>query len=515
MKREEMIQRMEEARTETCDLVIIGGGATGLGAALDATTRGARVLLLEKSDFASGTSSRSTKLIHGGVRYLRQGNLRLVRESLRERGLLLRNAPGLIHSLQFVIPSYGKWDSLFYGSGLKVYDLLAGRLNLGPSRHLSKDEILSAMPGIADGGLLGGTLYFDAQFDDSRLAIALAKTAAARGAVVINYMRVVSFLKKSGSAISRVIVRDEESGMEHEVKARAVINAAGPFVDELLRLNGSRSGRMITPSRGSHLVIDGSHLPGGRALMVPKTDDGRVLFLIPWHGSVLVGTTDTPCEDVVSDPSPSGEEVAYLLEHAGRFLERRPRIEDVRSMFAGLRPLVRAKGSKGGLPTSMVSRDHAISVSPGGLVTVTGGKWTTYRKMAEDAVDVAMAVAGMGGRHCRTAKLPLDCGPRAAVTEERLHPDLPYGKSDFDKGAREEMARKLEDLLARRTRCLFLNARAACAIAPVVAGWLGAALGRDSNWVDREISGFRNKARTYFPREIGEEMATPMDGRAP
>ena len=503
MNRDQMIQQMEDARSELWDLVIIGGGATGLGSALDAATRGLRVLLLEKNDFASGTSSRSTKLIHGGVRYLRQGNVKLVRESLRERGLLMRNASGLVDSLQFVVPSCGRFDSLYYGVGLKVYDLLAGSLNIDSSRHLTKEEMLNAMPGISDKGIRGGTLYFDAQFDDARLAIAIARTAVARGAVVVNYMKAASFRKGSGSTISSVIARDEENGAEHEIRTRAVINAAGPFVDDVIGMEGSTKTKMITPSRGSHLVIDGSYLPGGKALMVPKTDDGRVLFLIPWHGSVLVGTTDVSCENIDPDPIPSHEEIAYLLEHAGRYLERAPHAEDVRSMFAGLRPLVSTKRADGARSTSTISRDHVISTSAGGMVTVTGGKWTTYRKMAEDAVDVAMAVAGITGRNCDTDNVVLESGSREVGSGEQLHPNLPYRMSDLDKGISEEMARNLEDLLARRTRCLFLNAAASHSIAPVVAGRLGAALGKGSSWVENEVGAFRAQAARYLPTEIG------------
>ena len=499
MKRDQMIQQLEDAGSKPWDVVVVGGGATGLGAALDAATRGVRVLLLEKKDFASGTSSRSTKLIHGGVRYLRQGNLKLVRESLRERGLLMGNAPGLVHPLEFIVPSCRKWDSLYYGAGLKVYDLLAGGLNLGSSRHLTKGELLDAMPGIDAEGIRGGTLYFDAQFDDARLAVALARTAANNGAVVINYMNVVDLWKKPDGGLTTVIVRDEEVSLEHEVKAKVVINAAGPYVDAVLRLDDPSAGRMITPSRGAHLVIDGTRLPGSKALMIPKTDDGRVLFLIPWNGSLLLGTTDIPCHEVVSDPSPSSEEVSYLLEHAGRYLERPPCVEDVKSMFAGLRPLVSSEQGKGTLATSVISRDHVIRTSPGGVVTVTGGKWTTYRKMAEDAVNVALEVAGVGDRKCRTEEVALDSGTPLTGSDEPLHSGLPYAVGDLERGIQEEMARKVEDLLARRTRCLFLDARASHAIAPVAARMLGEALGKGPNWVASEVSAFRELASDYLP----------------
>lgn len=509
MNRGEMIDQLERQGSAPWDLVIIGGGATGLGSALDAAARGCRVLLLEQNDFAKGTSSRSTKLIHGGVRYLRQGNLSLVRDSLRERGLIMRNAPGLVRALPFVIPSYWWWESAFYGIGLKVYDLLAGKLGLSRSRHLSRAEVLERCPGIADAGLRGGTLYFDAQFDDARLAIAIARTAAARGGVLINHMPVTSLLKGKDGMISGVAARDAESGDEYEIQARVVVNATGPFADRVRALDQPGAPSAVTLSRGVHVVLDKSFYSSESALMIPETDDGRVLFLIPWHGRVLVGTTDTPCADVSPDPQPGAEEIDYLLDHAGRYLKKQPGSDDARSVFAGLRPLVHRDGKEDKSDTSTLSRDHHIRVSTSGLVTVTGGKWTTYRRMAEDVVDEALRRAGITGRHCRTEGLVLDAGPGAmgGGTRSFVHAALPYEMEDFERAIRDEMARTLEDVLSRRTRCLILDAKAALEVAPAVVERLALALGKDSRWAEAELAAFREIAARYLPRKTRLEEA--------
>ena len=502
------------------DIVVIGGGATGLGAAVDSVARGYRTLLLESQDFAHGTSSRSTKLIHGGIRYLEQGNVPLVREALRERGILLRNAPHLVHSRDFVVPAYHWHELPYYGTGLKLYDLLAGRLRLGWSRWISRAEVQKRIPTIRGRGLHGGILYTDGQFDDSRLAITLARTLADLGGTVLNYTTVTNFTRRDGR-IAGLIARDVETGEELAIQARAVINATGVFADALRRLDDAGAQPLLTLSQGSHLVLDRSFMPGSAALLVPRTDDGRVLFSIPWHDHVLVGTTDTPTNDLAIEPRPLHEEVAYLIEYVGRYLDRRPLPTEILSTYAGLRPLLRGQiGSR----TSTLSREHAVVVSESGLVTVTGGKWTTYRRMAIDAVNHAARVANLAARPSPTAELKLHgwqedgshaddplvvygsdtpqveaLGVDHPEWNQSLHPALPYRAQAVVWAARHEAARSVQDVLARRTRALFLDARASIEAAPQVAKLLAAELGRDKVWEEQQVAEFRTLAASYLP----------------
>jgi glycerol-3-phosphate dehydrogenase len=517
------------------DVLVIGGGATGLGAAVEAAARGYRTALLEGYDFAKGTSSRSTKLAHGGVRYLRQGDISLVIEALRERGLLLRNAPHLVHNLRFVVPSYEWWEGPFYGAGLKVYDLLAGRFGLGPSHQLSREETLSLLPTVEPAGLRGGVVYHDAQFDDARLAVALARTCDGLGGAAVNGVRVVGLLKAGGprGLVTGVAARDEETGDTFEVAARAVINATGVFADEVRRLDQPDAEPLLAPSQGVHLVLDRRFLPGDSAVLVPHTDDGRVLFAVPWLERVVVGTTDTPVAAVDLEPRPLPQEVEFLLAHAGRYLTGHPRPQDVLACFAGLRPLVAGAGAGGGdgsaarlvRDTAALRRDHTLLVSASGLVTITGGKWTTYRRMGEDAIDAAAAVAGLPDRPSVTATLRLHGAPAAPagavaaayairygadaaelerlVAErpewgEPLHPRLPYRAGEVVWAARHEMARGVEDVLARRTRALLLDARASAEAAPRAAALMAAELGRDDAWQRRQVAAYRELARGYW-----------------
>jgi len=500
------------------DFVVIGGGATGLGCAVDASARGFRTLLLEQHDFAKGTSSRSTKLVHGGVRYLRQGNVSLVLEALKERGLLLQNAPHLVRNLPFVVPNYSWWEGPFYGIGLKMYDLLAGRSGFGRSRHLSRAETIRRIPTIEPEGLDGGVVYFDGQFDDARLAINLAQTAVEQGGVLLNYVK-VSALSKSGGEISGVRAIDQETGRSFEVVARAVINATGVFADTVRRMDDPGADSMISPSQGVHIVLDRSYLPGDSAIMVPKTDDGRVLFAIPWHNRVVVGTTDTPIESPALEPRPLADEVSFLLEHTARYLTRDPTPADVLSVFAGLRPLVSSASEEG---TASLSRDHTLHVSDSGLVTIAGGKWTTYRKMAEDTIDLAATLAGLEDRESVTKGLrihgsqshaevpsPLsDYGSDATLIrglsaedprfEERLHPAYDVTVAQVVWAARHEAARTVEDVLARRTRMLLIDARASIAMAPAVATWMARELGRDAAWEASQVQEFATLAAGYL-----------------
>jgi glycerol-3-phosphate dehydrogenase len=518
------------------DFVIVGGGATGLGVAIDAASRGYRTLLLEQSDLGKGTSSRSTKLVHGGVRYLQQGNLALVLEALKERGLLRANAPHLVRNLSFVVPNYEWWEGPFYGIGLKLYDLLAGRHGFGRSRFLSRDRTLQLLPTIEPAGLVGGVIYYDGQFDDARLCIALARTAAAHGAVLVNYARVTGLVKRDGAVVG-VRVRDleaapgpdagqpagdgrERNGAEREVSAGVVVNATGPWTDEVRRMDDPGAGRLVRHSQGAHLVLPRDFLPGESAIMVPRTDDHRVLFAIPWLDRVLVGTTDTPVPEASLDPVALDGEVDFLLEHAGRYLDRDPTRADVLSVFAGLRPLV---GGDDDVATASLSRDHTLIISDAGLVTITGGKWTTYRRMAEDTVDQAATLAGLEDRPCVTRDLRLhgyhrqahrfgELAPYGSDAPELrdllsrdpryarpLHPSLQVRAGEVVWAVRHELARTVEDFLARRSRALLLDARAAVEAAPAVADLMAEGLGRDDAWARDQVDRFARLAQDYLP----------------
>jgi glycerol-3-phosphate dehydrogenase len=508
------------AAGDTWDVVVIGGGATGLGVAVESAARGYTTLLLEQSDFAKGTSSRSTKLVHGGVRYLQQGDVSLVLEALHERGLLIQNAPHLVHHLPFVVPVYDWWEGPFYGIGLKLYDALAGRLGLGPSRNLSREETLERIPTVEPDGLRGGVIYYDGQFDDSRLAVTLACTLADLGGTPLNYVRVTGLLRsdRGGTgAIEGVRAVDEESGREMEIRARVVVNATGVFTDQVRRMDDPGAGSMVTASQGVHIVLDRTFLPGDSAIMVPHTSDGRVLFAVPWHGRVIVGTTDTPVPEASLEPRALDEEVEFLLTHAIRYLTRDPLASDVLSVFAGLRPLVGSPDSE----TKAISRDHTLVVSPSGLVTITGGKWTTYRRMGADTVTQAAIVAGLperesGTEHLKlhgwtnevdptepwsvygTDWLDLEALERArSELAHRLHPSLPYRASEVVWAARFELARTVEDVLSRRLRALLLDARASVEMAPRVAELLAEELGHGSAWEEGQVAAYTELAQGY------------------
>ncbi len=500
-------------------MVVVGGGATGVGVALDAAARGYEVLLLERGDFGKGTSSRSTKLIHGGVRYLRQGNLALVREALEERDLLRQNAPHLVSDLAFVVPAYAWWERAFYGVGLKGYQLLAGRHDFGPAEILSRNETLARLPTIESRGLRGGVVYHDGQFDDARLLIHLAVTAVEQGAVLLNYAPVIGFTRDRAGVVNGVVAQDLEDGRTFPLQAKVVINAAGPFCDEVRRLADPSVVPMITASQGIHLVFDGSLLSGNAAILIPRTSDGRVLFAIPWHGATVVGTTDTPVAEPSTEPRPREEEIDFVLETARRYLHEPLTRADVRSVFVGIRPLVRAGHAAS---TSALSRDHTIHTDPSGLLTITGGKWTTYRNMAEDCVNQAARLAQLPDERCRTRRLRIHGFHEQAATfghlsvhgadapeirelmraepdlADVLHPSLPYHGAEVVWAARCEMARTVEDVLARRTRALFLHARAAIDMAPRVADLLARELGRDEAWRTAQIDAFRALARGYL-----------------
>ena len=458
MNRPEMIERVRNRRN-AWDFIIIGGGATGVGCAVDAAARGYEVLLLEQSDFGKGTSSRSTKLVHGGVRYLEQGNVSLVMEALKERGILRRNAPHLVKDLAFIVPNYEWWETPFYGVGLKIYDLLSGKYGFGKSKILSKKETLRLLPTIRQEGLRGGVIYYDGQFDDARLLINLIATAAEQGATVLNYARVFGLTKDSEDYVNGVNFIDEESGQLFRAKAKAVVNAGGAFCDAIRRMSDENSKSLIAASQGVHIVLDKSFLPTKNAIMIPHTSDGRVMFAIPWHDSTLVGTTDTPIEKAELEPKALREEIDFLLSTAQKYLHKPPTREDVLSVFTGIRPLVKTSGAKN---TAALSRDHTIEIDARGMLTITGGKWTTYRRMAEDAVGQAATLARLSEKSCVTQDLKIhgfsenteefkdlavygsDAGKIRDLIKgdkslgEKLHPDLPYTKAEIVWAAQEK-----------------------------------------------------------------------------
>ncbi len=506
---------------EIWDVLIIGGGATGLGAAVDSASRGYKTLLLEQADFAKATSSRSTKLIHGGLRYLQQGNITLVIEALKERGLLCHNAPHLIHHLPFLVPSYHWWEGPFYGIGLKVYDMLAGDLKIEKSRHLSREETLQAIPTLEPKDLRGGTIYYDGQFDDSRLAICLAQTAVDQGATALNYMEVTQLIKEK-DLCTGVEAIDRESGTIYRIHARAIINATGVFVNNLRKKDDRSAPSILSISQGTHIVLDRSFLPGDTAILVPHTTDGRVLFMVPWHERILVGTTDTPIEKSSLEPCPFDDEIDFLLTQAAQYLTKVPSRDSIFSCFAGLRPLIKSGKTE---KTASLSRDHAIFISQSGLITIAGGKWTTYRKMAEDVVNKAALIGGLADAPCQTKTLKLhgwdpDLDPLAPLSTygtdrkeiealaletpenaQPIHPDLPYIRAEVIWAIRKEMARTVEDILARRTRALLLNARLSIAVAPSIAKILAKELEKESDWEQAQVEGYTALAERYSVRE--------------
>lgn len=493
MKRSQMFSQILNRQTDW-DIIIIGGGATGIGCAVDAASRGYEVLLLEQHDFGKGTSSRSTKLVHGGVRYLEQGNISLVMEALKERGILRQNAPHLVEELAFIVPNYEWWEMPFYGIGLKIYNLLSGKYGFGKSQILSKAETLKRLPTIKKEGLRGGVIYFDGQFDDTRLLINLAQTAHQQGATILNYARVFQLTKDEDGLVSGVSFVDEETGQLHQIKAKAVINATGAFCDKVRQFSEKQAEKIIAPSQGIHLTFDRSFLPTDTAIMIPHTSDGRVLFAIPWHNHTIVGTTDTPVEKVELEPKALDQEIEFILATAKEYLHKPPTREDILSVFVGIRPLVKAGDAKN---TSSLSRDHTIEIDKSGLVTITGGKWTTYRNMAEDCINQTVNLVGLPEKECLTKTLKIYQSPKNEG--EKLHLDFDYTVEDILCAIREEMALSVEDVLARRTRILFLNAKAALEIAPNIAEIMAKELGKDEDWKSAQLNVFQKVVESYLP----------------
>lgn len=520
MNRDKMLDELKFSKGHTWDILVIGGGASGLGVAFDAALRGYKTLLLEQSDFAKGTSSRSTKLVHGGVRYLAQGNLGLVNEALHERGLMRENAPHLVSNQPFLIPTYDWWESPFYTAGLKMYDMMAGKMGLNPSEKISREETLDSIPNISSEGLNGGILYYDGQFDDSRLAISLAQSAIDYEATLLNYIKVTGVIKDRRGKVIGVTAVDQESGEKYEIKSKVIINATGVFVDDILKMDNPERKKSIRPSQGIHLVLEKEFLQGNTAIMIPRTDDGRVLFAVPWYHKVVLGTTDTPLEHYSLEPKALEEEIEFILTTAGKYLVKSPTRKDVLSVFAGLRPL--AAGENHRKDTKGISRGHKLSVSDSGIISILGGKWTTFRKIGEDTVDRAIRLAKLPhyeslskdalihgytkrfdkadplyvyGNDKKRLKKKIEQDSNMA---ERFHPAFPYLNVQIYWAVRHEMARTVEDVLARRTRAILLDARASVEAAPAVARIMARLMDKDDEWVKEQVVSFTKLAENYI-----------------
>ncbi len=509
MNRQLSLKALSDA-SKIWDILVIGGGASGLGIAVDAAKRGHKTLLIDRGDFASGTSSRSTKLVHGGVRYLKAGQIKLVLSALKERGYLLKNAPHLVHGLNFIIPCYAWWEKPFYAIGLSLYDYLAGKRGINRTRILSNFATQTTSPGLCAEGLRGGILYADGQFDDSRLAIDLAATANRLGAQLVNYAELLTFVHEE-SRLKAAFIRDRETGQEYCVRAKTIINATGVYSDQIRRLDDPQAKPMVSLSQGAHLVLPRFFFPRDTALMIPSTSDGRVLFAIPWHKHVLLGTTDTATQDYSDEPRPLEQEVDYLLTHAAKYLSKAPTRSDVLSAFAGLRPLVKHAGVKS---TAKLSRDHSVVISKYGLISLTGGKWTSYRAMAEDTVNQAEKVGKLPRRPCMTQSLKIygaqnEHALRKAVLvqeepelAEPLIEGLPYTAADIVYAAKYEMARSVADCLSRRTRILLLEAKRSLEIAPLVAKLLAKCLNKDEAWEQSQVEAYAKLAEGYILEDL-------------
>ncbi|WP_223582277.1 glycerol-3-phosphate dehydrogenase/oxidase [Sphingobacterium sp. GVS05A] len=517
-KRSKLIERVKD--TSEWDVIVIGGGASGLGVALDALSRGFKTILLEQVDFAKGTSSKATKLVHGGVRYLAQGDISLVREALHERGLLQQNAPHLVKNQSFVIPNYSWFDGPFYTIGMKIYDFLAGKLSLGKSIHINKEETQRRISTVRTKGLYGGVVYQDGQFDDSRLAVNVAQTCIQMGGVALNYMRVTNLTKNGAGKVNGIIAQDTDTGEVFTIQGKAIINATGIFVDDILKMDKPEAKQMVRPSQGVHLVFDKSFLPGDDAIMIPKTDDGRVLFLVPWHNRVIAGTTDTPIDEHSLEPIALEKEIEFILKTAGRYLTKQPTRQDALAVFAGLRPLAAPTGNSN--KTKEISRSHKVIVSDSNLLTLTGGKWTTFRRMGQDTVDKAIKIGCLPKKESTSATQKIYSAipttdrsnhmyiygsdqeaihaleQENPVWGEKLVEHLEFKKAEVLWAVRNELAQTVEDVLSRRVRILFLDAKAAITAAPEVARILAQELGKDENWQKNQVENFEKVAKNYI-----------------
>ncbi len=492
---------------DTWDIIIIGGGATGMGIALDATTRGLKTLLVEKGDLANGTSSRSTKLVHGGVRYLKQFHFKLVFEAIKERKIILKNAPHLSSALPFIIPIYSYFNMLYYGIGLFLYEMLAGwESNIGRTTLLSRKSTINNLPFIKTKNLKGGILYYDAQFNDSQLCIDIAATATNNDATIINYFECADFIKSNEKVIGIQGV-DRLSQKKYTIKGKNIINATGVFSDTILQMDDPQKSSIIKPSKGVHLVFND---PGKTltkyALMSPIKQDDRVIFVIPWMGKLLVGTTDTPIEKITTEPAASMEDVAYLLNLYNSLSENKIDKNSVVSMFAGLRPLIKLSDEDA---TALISREHSILTSASGIITIAGGKWTTYRKMAEDVMELVIANQKLPNSKCKTEYISVDISAVKNKTiesyilsdkslAEKIHPAFSFTKAQVVYAIQHEMAMTIEDVLARRIRLLFLDAKAAIEAAKEVAKIFVNYANKEDEQMKEQMVAFEKIANKYL-----------------
>ncbi|KAH8283525.1 hypothetical protein KR018_004947, partial [Drosophila ironensis] len=527
------------------DVLIIGGGATGAGCALDSVTRGLKTALVEQDDFASGTSSRSTKLIHGGVRYLQKAILgldfeqyRMVKEALQERATMLESAPHLTHALPIMLPVYTWWQVPYYWVGIKCYDLVAGDRNVKSSYYLSKKDALELFPMLKKDKLCGAIVYYDGQQDDARMCLAVALTAARYGATVCNHVEVKELLKKDDGSGKQVLcgakVKDHISGKEFTVKAKCIINAAGPFTDNIRKMDDPITKNICSPSSGVHIVLPGYYSPDQMGLLDPSTSDGRVIFFLPWKGHTIAGTTDVPCK-VNRTPIPTGKEIQFILNEVRKYLDMEVRSGDVLSAWSGIRPLVSDPNKH---DTQSLARNHIVHVSPSNLVTIAGGKWTTYRVMAEHTIDAAIKACDLTPKHRHTMttslkiegaqgwtptmyiRLVQDCGLECEVAQHlaksygdrafavskmasltgkrwpiignRIHPEFPYIDAEIRYGVREYACTAV-DMIARRLRLAFLNVQAAQEALPLIVDIMGEELNWSKDKKERQI-----KAATDF-----------------
>lgn len=497
MKRIDQLKAIDN--TPEWDIVIIGGGATGLGSALDASSRGFKTLCIEKNDFSKGTSSRSTKLIHGGVRYLEQGNFAMVKSALQERWFLLKNAPLATRKISFILPVYSWWKYYYFGFGLMLYDFLSGKFSIGKTKFLNKMAVIEKIPEIKQKSLKGGVLYYDGQFDDSQICISLAQTAISKGATVINHMSLESFIYENEKIIG-IKIKDTLDNRVREIKVKVVINATGVFADEIMKKDNVNHSKIVTPSQGIHLVVDKIHYQATDALLIPKTTDGRILFAVPWYNKVVIGTTDVETSHVVEEPIASKEEIKFVIENFNLYTSQHLTTKDVKSVFAGLRPLVKMKNIQS---TADLIRDHTIVLSDSGLVTITAGKWTTYRKMARDVVNKALRSSTLPFRRCKTRRIKLLTISQSKEVEKiKLHHDFEFTVADVKNAIQNEMACTLEDILARRIRLLFLDVKVALEVAPLVCNILQKELDKDVSWGNLQMESFQTLAKGYLPHTL-------------
>lgn len=499
------------------DVIVIGGGATGLGVAVEAITRGYSTLLLEAYDYGKGTSSKSTKLVHGGIRYLANFDFALVKEGLEERYYFLNNAPHLAKKQSYLIPFHNLFERFKYSVGIALYDAFAKDKKIGKSQFLSHDQLLSQAPQINPAGMSGGAIYYDGVFDDTRMLVTLLRTFEAQGGMVLNYHPVTDFLYQNNK-ISGVKAFDSLQGRVLEFTAKTVINATGTLTDVLLnKAEPQQAHQTVSAAQGTHLVFDKAIFDSPHCLVIPETSDGRILFVLPWHDKIIVGTTDVAVDQPSIEPIAQSAEIDFILETLNRYTKAPVTKAQVKSVFCGQRPLVRDPTQKS---TKKISRRHEILETDNGLISIVGGKWTIYRRMGEDTINYAVRKNYLPASQSVTRDFKL-FGHTASIDQshlavygsqaekilaiqkqtgnfDKIHPDLPYLQAEIIYQVREEQAKTVEDVLARRTRAVLLDAKAAKQAAPLVAKLMATELGHDEAWVAQQVESFERFVRAYI-----------------